>query len=81
MVGEGRDGSVTVQPAQTWAADLYCPTCGTVTVEVPVGTGIAAFLESRPPCPGCGTAGLWMTKMVERPRPPEVGSVGVVNME
>lgn len=54
---------------QTWSCSPWCPTCRrTVTVEIPRGTGIAAFLESRPPCPACGQPGLQLTEDVIAPK-------------
>lgn len=54
--------------SKTWTVDYWCATCQSRRpVEVPVGTGAVAFLETKPLCPECGKQTLQIGP--ERPLP------------
>ena len=56
---------------QSWQADYWCTNCQTRrAVAVPLGTGVAAFLETKPVCPECGKQTLQLAP--ERPLPPGI---------
>ena len=62
---------------KTWTCDLFCPSCRKpVTAQVLLGVGIAVYLETRRPCPECGTPGLWLTADCEALRPPAATDKG-----
>lgn len=65
---------MTPATTKTWAVAPYCGTCKDhVTVEVPLGQGLAEFLSAHHACPRCKERTLRLTREAENFRPPREG--------